>query len=104
MSQNVLKTPQCTYMESPKGDVLSMLQTTQIELEPKDYVFLVNSLGYIQFTPQRFPTVFYPTRLGRLARSTVKSANRQQKKMKSITQKVSSIYFVAIFKAQFGGR
>ena len=36
--------------------VLSMSKTTQIELEPKDCILLVNSLG-IQFTPQLFSTV-----------------------------------------------
>ena len=56
-----------------------MLQTTQIEIEKKDCIFLVNYLG-IQFTPQLFSTVFSPTRLGRLARPIVKSANRQQTK------------------------
>ena len=30
-----------------------MSQTTQIELKPKDFIFLVKSLG-IQFTPQLF--------------------------------------------------
>ena len=79
-----------------------MLQTTQIKLEPKDCVLLVNYLGYIQFTPQLFSTVSSPTRLGRLARPTVTSANRHQKNMKSTTQKVSSLYFVASFKYQFG--
>ena len=36
--------------------VLSMLQTTQIELGPKDFMLLANYLG-IQFTPQLFLTV-----------------------------------------------
>ena len=67
-------------MESPKGDFSSMLQTTQIELEPKDCAFHVNSLGYIQFTPQMFSTVSSPTRLGRLAGPTVTSKNRNQTK------------------------
>ena len=35
------KNPQCTDMDSPKGGVLSMLQTTQIKLKPKDCIFLV---------------------------------------------------------------
>ena len=43
-------------MESPKGDISSMSQTTQIKLEPKDYIFLVKSLG-IEFTTQLFSTV-----------------------------------------------
>ena len=57
-----------------------MSQTTQIELEPKDCVFLVNYIGYMQFTPQLFSTVSSPTRLGRLARPTVTSANLHQTK------------------------
>ena len=36
-----MKTPQFTDMESPKGGVLSMLQTTHIELEQKDCIFLL---------------------------------------------------------------
>ena len=96
-----MKTPQCTDMESPKGDVLPMSQTTHIELEPKDCIFLLNYLG-IQFTPQLFSTVSFQTRQGRLARPTFISANRHQKNMKSTTQKVSSLYFVATSKALFG--
>ena len=49
-------------MDSPKGDVLSMLQTTQIELEPKDFIFLVKYLG-IQFIPQLFSTVLIPNKV-----------------------------------------
>ena len=56
-----------------------MSQTTQIKIEQKDCVFLVNYLGYVQFTPQLFSMVSYPTRLGRLVRPTVTSANRHQK-------------------------
>ena len=67
-------------MESPKGGVSLMSQTTQIELEPNDCVFLVNSLGYIQFITQRFSTVSSPTMLGRLARPTVTSGKLHQKK------------------------
>ena len=78
-------------MESPKGDVLSMSQTTQIELEPKDCVFLVNSLGYIQFTLQLFSTVLSPTRLDRLTLPTVKSENLHQKKYKANNPKVGSL-------------
>ena len=49
-------------MESPKGDVSSMLQTTWIKLEPKDCIFVVKSLG-IKFTPQLFPTVYIPNKV-----------------------------------------
>ena len=42
--------------------VSSMSQTTQIELEPKDYIFLGKSL-YIQFIPQLFSTVSIPNKL-----------------------------------------
>ena len=42
--------------------VLSKLQTTQIKLEPKNYVFLVKSLGS-QFTPQLFSTVYIPNKV-----------------------------------------
>ena len=38
-----------------------MPQTTQIELEVKDCIFLVNDLG-IQFTPQLFSTVNIPNK------------------------------------------
>ena len=89
-------------MESPKGGVLLMSQCTQIKLELKDCVFLVNSLGYIQLTTELFSTMLSPTRLGILSLTTVTSANRHQKNMKSTTQKVSSLYFVASFKSQFG--
>ena len=58
-----MKTPQYTDMDSPKGDVLSILQTTHIELKPKDCILLVNYLGYIQFTPQLFPTVSIPKKV-----------------------------------------
>ena len=91
MIQNVWKTPQCTDMESPKGDVSSMSQTTQIKLKPKDCVFLVNSLGYIQFTPQLFSTVSSTTSLGRLPRPTVIDANCHRNKYKENNPKVSSI-------------
>ena len=56
-----MKTSQCTDIESPKGDVLLMLQTTQPKLKSKDFIFLVNYLG-IQFTPQLFSTVSFQTR------------------------------------------
>ena len=39
-----------------------ILQTTQIKLEPKDFIFLVKSL-YIQFTPQLFSTVYIPNKV-----------------------------------------
>ena len=51
-----------------------MLQTTQIELEQKDCILLVNYLG-IQFTHQLCSTMSLPTRLGRIARPMVTSAN-----------------------------
>ena len=37
-----------------------MSQNTHIELEPKDYIFLIKSL-YIQFTPQFFQRCLYQT-------------------------------------------
>ena len=61
-------------MESPKGDVLLMMKTTQINQEQMDFVLLVNYVGYIYFTPQLFSTVSSPKRLGRLARPTVTGA------------------------------
>ena len=85
-----MKTPQCTDMESPKGDVLPMSQTTHIEIEPKDCIFLVNYLG-IQFTPQLFSTVSFQTRQGRLARPTATSANRHQTKYEVNNRKVGSL-------------
>ena len=78
-------------MESLKGDVLLMLQTTQIELESKYCVFLINYLGYIQFTHQLFSTVSFPTRLGRLARPTVTSVNHHLTKYKVNNPKVGNI-------------
>ena len=86
-----MKNPQCTDTESPKGDVLSMLKTTQIKLESKDCVFLANYLGYIQFTPQLYSTVSFPTSLGRLARPTVTIANCHQKKYEVNNPKVGSL-------------
>ena len=102
MIQNIRKNSQCTDMESPKRDVSLMSQTTQIKLEPKYCVFLVSSLGYIQFTPQLFSTMSSPTRLGILEQPTFTSANRHQKNTKSTTQKVSGLYFVDSFKDRFG--
>ena len=78
-------------MKSPKEAVLSMLKTTQIEIKSKDYVFLVNYLGYIQFTPQLFSSVSFPTRLGRLVLPTVTSANRHQTKYYVNNPKVGSL-------------
>ena len=78
-------------MESSKGDVLLILQTTQIKLEPKDCVLLVNYVGYIQFTLQLFSTVLYPTRLGILARPTVTSANFHQTKYEVNNPKVKRL-------------
>ena len=78
-------------MDSPKGDVLSILQTTQIELESNNFVFFVNSLVCIQFTPQLFSTVLFPTRLVRIALPTVISANCHQKKYKVDNPKVGSL-------------
>ena len=78
-------------MESPKGNILSMSQITQIELESKDCIFLVNCLGYIHFTPQLFSTVSSPTRLGGLVRPTVTIANRRQKKYEVNNPKVGSL-------------
>ena len=75
-------------MESPKGYVSPMLQTTQTELERNDCLLLVNSLGYIQFKPQLFSTVLSPKRLGRLAGPTATSANRHQKKYEANNPKV----------------
>ena len=49
-------------MESPKGDVFSMSQTTQIGLEPRDFIFLVKSLG-VQFTTQLFSMVSIPNKV-----------------------------------------
>ena len=86
-----MKTPQCTDMESLKGEVLSMSQTTHIELKPKDCVLLANSLGYIQFTPQLFSTVSSPPRLVRIERTTVTSENRYQKKYEVNNPKVASL-------------
>ena len=62
MSKNIWKTPHCTDMNSPKGDILLMSQTSHIELEPKDCIFLVKSQG-IQFTPQLFSTVYIPKKV-----------------------------------------
>ena len=42
--------------------VLLMLQTTQIELKPKDCISLIKSLG-IQFTPQLFSTMSIPKKV-----------------------------------------
>ena len=42
--------------------VLLMSQITQIELEPKDCIFIVKSLG-IQSTPQIFSTVSIPNKV-----------------------------------------
>ena len=70
---------------------MSMSKTTYIELEPKDCVFPVNSLGYIQFTPQLFSTVSSPTRLGRLARPKVTGANSHCKTYEVKNPKVGSI-------------
>ena len=78
-------------MESPKGDVLSMLQTTQIKLKSRDIAFLVNYLGYIQFTPELFSTVSFLTRLGRLAHPKITIANPHQKKYKVNNPKVGSL-------------
>ena len=41
--------------------VLSMLQTIQIKLKPKDCIFLLKYLG-INFTPQLFSTVSIPNK------------------------------------------
>ena len=68
-----------------------MLQTTQIELKPKYCVFFVNSLGYIQFTPQLFSTMSSPTRLGRLACQIITSTNYHQTKYKVNNPKVGSL-------------
>ena len=76
-----------------------MFQTTHILLEQKDCIFLVNYLG-IQFTTELVSYVSSLTRLYRLALPTVTSVTR--KNMKSTTQKVSSLYFVASFKYLFG--
>ena len=40
----IYETPQYIDIDYPKGDVLSMSQTTQIKIEPKYYTFLVNYL------------------------------------------------------------
>ena len=77
-------------MESPKGGVSSMSQTTPIKLESKDCIFLVNYLG-IQFEPQLISTVMSPTRLGRELHQTVTGANRHQKKYEVNNPKVGSI-------------
>ena len=79
MIQNVFKTPQCTDMESTKGGVLSIFQTTQIKLELKDCIFLVNYLG-IQLTPKLFSTLLFQKNRGKLERPTVTSAKRHQTK------------------------
>ena len=78
-----------------------MSQTTQIELEPKDCMFLLNYLG-IKFTPQLFQpchskqgSVDYRAQHPQVQTVTIKNT-------KSKTQKVSSLYFVASFKARFG--
>ena len=55
----IYENPQCTDMESQKGDVLLMSQTTQIKLKPKDCIFLAKSL-VIQFTPKLFSTMSIP--------------------------------------------
>ena len=49
-----------------------MLQTTQIEIEPKDCIFFIKSLG-IQFTPQLFQRCLQKTSSVILARPTVTS-------------------------------
>ena len=67
----------------------------------RDTISSYNNLG-IQFAPQLFSTVSSTTKLGRLARPTVTSANRHQKNKDSEAQKVSSLYFVASFKYRFG--
>ena len=86
-----MKTPQCTYMESPKKDFLLMSQTTHIKLETKDCVFPVSSVGFVKFTYQLFSMVSSPTRLGRLARPTVTSANHHQTKYEVKNPKLGSI-------------
>ena len=67
-----------------------MSLTTHIKLEPKDCILLVSNPG-IQFAPQLFSTVSLPTRLGRLARPTVTSANRHYKKYEVNNPKVGSL-------------
>ena len=78
-----------------------MSQNTHIKLEPEDCIFLVNNLG-VQFALQFFSTVPSPTRLVRQPRPTVTGKNCRQKEYEVNNQKVSSLYFVDIFKALFG--
>ena len=59
--------------------VLSMLQTTQIELEPNDCIFLVNYLG-IHFHLKISQLFLDRKRYGKLARQTVTSANHHKTK------------------------
>ena len=56
------KSPQYTDMESLKKDLLSMLQTTQIEIEQKYFIFLLKSLS-IKFTTQLFSTMSIPKKI-----------------------------------------